>query len=74
MEVDMHAHQPFVMDTGGAVIKAGFAGEDRPREALASVVGRPKHVRVMPGGALEGSSSCVRGAPVSARAAPSQAR
>ena len=59
MEVDVHAHQPVVIDTGGAVIKAGFAGEDRPREALATVVGRPKHVRVMPGGALEGSSSCV---------------
>ena len=30
--------------------QAGLAGNDRPRCVFASAVGRPKHVRVMPGG------------------------
>ena len=47
--------QAFVLDGGSGVIKAGFAGEDAPRAYLPTMVGRPKHVRVMPGGALEGS-------------------
>jgi actin-related protein len=37
------------------IIKAGFAGGDRPKIVFSSAVGRPKHVRMMPGGALEGS-------------------
>ena len=53
---DFHHSQPFVLDNGTAVMKAGFAGEDKPRGYLGSLVGRAKHVRVMPGGALEGSS------------------
>ena len=53
---DFHRSQPLVIDNGTAVIKAGLAGEDKPRGFLPSLVGRTKHVRVMPGGALEGSS------------------
>ena len=49
------ANQPVVLDNGTGVIKAGFAGNDRPRIVFNSAVGRPKHVRVMPGGQLEGA-------------------
>jgi centractin len=43
-----------VIDAGSGVIKAGFAGDDKPRALYASILGRPKHKRVMAGGALEG--------------------
>ena len=36
------------------MIKAGFAGGDKPRCLFRACVGRTKHVRMMPGGALEG--------------------
>lgn len=48
-------NQPIVIDNGSGVIKAGFAGADKPRVVFRSCVGRVKHLRVMPGGALEGS-------------------
>lgn len=51
------ANQPVVIDNGTGVIKAGFAGGEKPRVVFRSCVGRPKHVRVMPGGALEGSET-----------------
>lgn len=47
---------PMIIDNGTGVIKAGLAGNDKPSVFLGSVVGRPKHPRVMPGGALEGGS------------------
>ena len=46
-------NQPLVIDNGTGVIKAGFAGTDKPRVVFHSYVGRPKHQRVMNGGALE---------------------
>lgn len=48
-------NQPIVIDNGSGLIKAGFAGTDRPRTVFRSFVGRSKHVRIMPGGSLEGS-------------------
>lgn len=51
----MEGNQPVVIDNGSGIIKAGFAGADKPRVVFRSIVGRTKHVRVMPGGALEGS-------------------
>ena len=51
----MDTNQPIVIDNGSGIIKAGFAGADKPRSVFQSVVGRTKHVRVMPGGSLEGS-------------------
>ena len=43
-----------VVDVGGGVIKAGFAGDDRPKCLFSNLIGRPKHKRIMAGGALEG--------------------
>merc|ERR1719203_1931666 len=40
---------PIVMDNGPGMIKAGFAGDDNPRCAFPSVVGRPKHKNIMQG-------------------------
>mmetsp|Transcript_6547 Transcript_6547/g.8630 ORF Transcript_6547/g.8630 Transcript_6547/m.8630 type:complete len:376 (-) Transcript_6547:123-1250(-) len=51
---DVIANQPVVIDNGTGIIKAGFAGGDRPKVVFQSHVGRPKYVRLMPGGALEG--------------------
>mmetsp|Transcript_465 Transcript_465/g.475 ORF Transcript_465/g.475 Transcript_465/m.475 type:complete len:384 (+) Transcript_465:89-1240(+) len=48
------ANQPVVIDNGTGVLKAGFAGADKPRVVFRSYVGRTKHLRMMPGGALEG--------------------
>lgn len=58
-EMDGITNQPIVIDNGTGVLKAGFAGGDRPRVIFSSAVGRPKHVRMMPGGALEGTDVCV---------------
>eukprot|EP00557_Chaetoceros_sp_GSL56_P012516 CAMPEP_0176486518 /NCGR_PEP_ID=MMETSP0200_2-20121128/5608_1 /TAXON_ID=947934 /ORGANISM="Chaetoceros sp., Strain GSL56" /LENGTH=473 /DNA_ID=CAMNT_0017883219 /DNA_START=331 /DNA_END=1752 /DNA_ORIENTATION=- len=46
-------NQPIVMDIGTATIKAGFAGGAKPKVVIGTKVGRPKHLRVMPGGALD---------------------
>ena len=53
------ANQPIVIDNGSGVIKAGFAGGEKPRVIFPSCVGRTKHRRVMPGGELEGSDFVV---------------
>ena len=44
---------PVVIDSGSGVTKAGFAGSDAPRVKMRSYVGRLKHKRVIPGGALD---------------------
>ncbi len=49
----MSGYQPVVIDNGGGVLKAGVAGEERPKVTFRSMVGRHKHKRVMAGGALE---------------------
>lgn len=51
--------QPVVLDNGTGVIKAGMAGGDRPSVIFPSTVGVPKHVKMMPGGALEGAEYVV---------------
>ena len=51
--------QPVVIDNGSGLIKAGFAGGDKPRVVFRSFVGRTKFTRAMPGGALEGTDTLV---------------
>jgi len=46
-------NQPIVMDVGTATTKAGFAGGAKPKVIMGTKVGRAKHTRIMPGGALE---------------------
>eukprot|EP00593_Proboscia_inermis_P002452 CAMPEP_0171297336 /NCGR_PEP_ID=MMETSP0816-20121228/6110_1 /TAXON_ID=420281 /ORGANISM="Proboscia inermis, Strain CCAP1064/1" /LENGTH=402 /DNA_ID=CAMNT_0011771571 /DNA_START=44 /DNA_END=1252 /DNA_ORIENTATION=+ len=46
-------NQPIVIDNGTASIKAGFAGGSKPKVVVGTKVGRAKHMRIMPGGALE---------------------
>lgn len=46
-------NQPIVVDNGSGVIKAGFAGQDYPSSYFPSLVGRPKHTKIM-AGAVEG--------------------
>ncbi len=45
---------PVVIDSGSGFQKAGFAGDDVPKIFYQTMVGRPKHTRVMAGGAVEG--------------------
>ncbi|KAK9325255.1 actin family [Lipomyces orientalis] len=45
-------NQPLVLDNGTGELKAGFAGSENPTLFFPSVVGRPKHTRIM-AGALE---------------------
>ncbi|RKP28997.1 Actin/actin-like protein [Metschnikowia bicuspidata] len=40
-------NQPVVLDNGSGNLKAGFAGEDRPKHCMPTVVGRPKYQKVM---------------------------
>ena len=47
------ANQPIVIDNGSGMIKAGFAGETKPKVVFPNIVGRPKFSRAM-AGALEG--------------------
>jgi len=46
-------NQPVVIDNGTATLKAGFAGTSKPKVVIGTKVGRTKHLRIMPGGALE---------------------
>lgn len=46
-------NQPVVIDNGTATLKAGFAGSARPKVVIGTKIGRTKHTRIMPGGALE---------------------
>ncbi|CAO3698217.1 unnamed protein product [Rhizopus microsporus] len=52
---DVLTNQPVVIDNGSGVIKAGFAGEEQPKCFFPSIVGRPKHERIM-AGAVEGDN------------------
>ncbi|KAI8878939.1 actin-related protein [Backusella circina FSU 941] len=52
---DVLTNQPVVIDNGSGVIKAGFAGEEQPKCFFPSMVGRPKHTRIM-AGAVEGDN------------------
>ena len=52
-------NQSIVIDNGSGVVKAGFAGADKPGLVFRSYVGRTKHVRMMAGGALEGTDCFV---------------
>jgi len=49
-------NQPIVMDVGTATTKAGFAGGSKPKVIIGTKVGSAKHMRIMPGGALEQES------------------
>mmetsp|Transcript_42303 Transcript_42303/g.62759 ORF Transcript_42303/g.62759 Transcript_42303/m.62759 type:complete len:388 (-) Transcript_42303:114-1277(-) len=46
-------NQPVVLDNGTSSVKAGFAGGSKPKVVVGAKVGRTKHMRIMPGGALE---------------------
>lgn len=46
-------NQPIVIDNGTSTIKAGFAGGSKPKVVIGTKIGRAKHLRIMPGGALE---------------------
>eukprot|EP01089_Gocevia_fonbrunei_P009149 TRINITY_DN2112_c0_g1_i1.p1 TRINITY_DN2112_c0_g1~~TRINITY_DN2112_c0_g1_i1.p1 ORF type:complete len:387 (+),score=79.56 TRINITY_DN2112_c0_g1_i1:138-1298(+) len=47
-------NQPVVLDNGSGMLKAGFAGDEKPRTVFQNLVGRPKHKRIMVGSAVEG--------------------
>ena len=44
---DRAQNRPVVIDNGTGVMKAGFAGKDKPKSVFPSFVGRPKHTRIM---------------------------
>ena len=46
-----------VVDAGTGSVRAGRAGEDHPTAELPTAVGRPRHRRVMGGGALDGDDA-----------------
>ena len=39
---------PIVIDNGSGSIKAGFAGEDKPKVIFPNYVGRPKYNAILP--------------------------
>lgn len=49
MEEGTLYNQPVVIDNGSGYIKAGFAGEERPKCYTPTIVGRPKYQKVMAG-------------------------
>jgi len=46
---DVVYNQPVVIDNGSGILKAGFAGTDKPQCAFNSYIGRTKHTRCMVG-------------------------
>lgn len=63
------------MDMGTDSTKAGFAGGSKPKVVIGTKIGRAKHVRVMPGGALttdhDGVNAGDQGGSMMARASAS---
>ncbi|CAH2353426.1 actin [[Candida] railenensis] len=49
-------NQPVVIDNGSGNLKAGFAGEEKPKSYGSSIVGRPKYQKVMVGSTITDSS------------------
>lgn len=43
-------NQPVVIDNGSGNLKAGFAGEDKPKTYASSIIGRPKYQKIMAAG------------------------
>ncbi|KAI3651948.1 hypothetical protein MP228_003251 [Amoeboaphelidium protococcarum] len=42
-------NQPVVIDNGSGVLKCGLAGAEQPSHVIPSIIGRPKHTRIMAG-------------------------
>ncbi|XP_072168294.1 actin-1-like [Diadema setosum] len=51
--MDLDEVEPIVIDNGSGICKAGFAGDESPRSAFPSIVGRPRHMNVMTGTVLQ---------------------
>jgi len=51
MSSDALLAAPIILDNGSGTIRAGFAGSDIPKCIFPSFVGRPKHTKVLAGGA-----------------------
>lgn len=49
MADDTLYNQPVVIDNGSGHLKAGFAGEERPKSHFSSIIGRPKYQKIMAG-------------------------
>ncbi|KAK6457970.1 centractin actin-related protein of the dynactin complex [Scheffersomyces xylosifermentans] len=52
MESGTLYNQPVVIDNGSGNLKAGFAGEDKPKAYGSAIVGRPKYQKIMAGSLL----------------------
>lgn len=53
-------NQPVVIDNGSGNLKAGFAGEDKPKSYASAIIGRPKYQKIM----AAGSTSLLHGAAI----------
>lgn len=49
MESETLYNQPVVIDNGSGNLKAGFAGEDKPKAYASAIIGRPKYQKIMAG-------------------------
>lgn len=54
-------NQPVVVDNGSGNLKAGFAGEDKPRVFISSIVGRPRYQKIMAGSLTAANEDIFRG-------------
>ncbi|CAK9441740.1 uncharacterized protein LODBEIA_P56080 [Lodderomyces beijingensis] len=50
-------NQPVVVDNGSGNLKAGFAGEEKPKTYASAIVGRPKYQKLMAGSLIPSSTS-----------------
>lgn len=55
MESETLYNQPVVIDNGSGNLKAGFAGEDKPKAFGSAIIGRPKYQKVMAGSLISAS-------------------
>lgn len=59
--MDTLYNQPVVIDNGSGNLKAGFAGEEKPKSYASSIVGRPKYQKVMVGSLLDSTGGGASG-------------
>lgn len=55
MESQTLYNQPIVIDNGSGNLKAGFAGEDKPKTFASAIIGRPKYQKIMAGSLISTS-------------------
>ncbi|KAI5956406.1 ARP1 [Candida jiufengensis] len=57
--MDTLYNQPVVVDNGSGNLKAGFAGEEKPKTYASAIIGRPKYQKLMAGSLISSTKGSI---------------